>query len=61
VNYYEKNLPYKSYLYQRNAHHLQQCKGDIGLLLEYNRDRLYDRYEKWKAREKNYRQIIFAL
>jgi hypothetical protein len=34
-------------LYQRNAHHLQQCRGDIGLL-EYNRDRLYERYEKWK-------------
>ena len=34
-------------LYQRNAHHLQRCRGDIGLL-EYNRDRLYERYEKWK-------------
>ncbi|GBB92822.1 hypothetical protein RclHR1_20600007 [Rhizophagus clarus] len=47
-------------LYQRNAHHLQRCRGDIGLL-EYNRDRLYERYEKWKAKEKNSRQIILAL
>ncbi len=34
-------------LYQRNAHHLQRSRGDIGLL-EYNRDRLYERYEKQK-------------
>ena len=34
-------------LYQRNAHHLQRYRGDIGLL-EYNQDRLYKRYEKWK-------------
>ena len=27
-------------LYQRNAHHLQQSRRDIGLL-EYNRDMLY--------------------
>jgi hypothetical protein len=47
-------------LYQRNAHHLQRSRADIGLL-EYNRDRLYDRYEKWKAKEKNSRQIILAL
>src|SRR5215470_16835682 len=47
-------------LYQRNAHHLQRSRGDIGLL-EYNRDRLYERYEKWKAKEKNSRQIILAL
>ena len=32
-------------LYQRNAHHLQRSRGDIGLL-EFNRDRLYERYEK---------------
>ena len=32
-------------LYQRNAHHLQRSRGDIGLL-EYNRDRLYERYGK---------------
>src|SRR5688572_1565650 len=30
-------------------------------LLEYNRDRLYDRYLKWKAKEFNSRQIIFNL
>ena len=47
-------------LYQRNVHHLQRCRGDIGLL-EYNRDRLYERYEKWKAKEKYSRQIILAL
>ena len=34
-------------LYQRNAHHLQRYRGDIGLL-EYNRDRLYEQYGKWK-------------
>ena len=34
-------------LYHQNAHHLQRCKADRELL-EYNRDRLYDRYEKWK-------------
>jgi hypothetical protein len=34
-------------LYQRNAHHLQRSRGDIGLL-KFNRDRLYERYEKWK-------------
>ena len=47
-------------LYQRNAHHLQRSRGDIGLL-EYNRDRLYERYKKWKAKEKNSRQIILVL
>ena len=47
-------------LYQRNAHHLQRSREDIGLL-EYNRDRFYERYEKWKAKEKNSRQIILAL
>ena len=39
-------------LYQRNAHHLQRSRGDIGLL-EYNRDRLYERYEKWKNPRQN--------
>jgi hypothetical protein len=34
-------------LYQRNAHHLQRSRGDIGLL-EFNWGRLYERYEKWK-------------
>ena len=47
-------------LYQRNTHHLQRSRGDIGLL-EYNRDRLYERYEKWKAKEKNSRQNILNL
>ena len=30
-------------------------------MLEYNRDRLYDRYLKWKAKEFNLWQIIFNL
>ncbi|GBB95525.1 hypothetical protein RclHR1_25540002 [Rhizophagus clarus] len=47
-------------LYQRNALHLQRYRGNIGLL-EYNRDRLYERYEKWKAKEKNSCQNIFNL
>src|SRR3954468_4876034 len=47
-------------LHQRNAHHLQRCRADRGLL-EYNRDRLYERYEKWKAKEKNSRQNILNL
>src|SRR3954451_23827116 len=42
-------------LYQRNAQHLQRCRGDIGLL-EYNRDRLYERYEKWKNKTQAERQ-----
>ncbi|PKY62857.1 hypothetical protein RhiirA4_551332, partial [Rhizophagus irregularis] len=42
-------------LYQRNAHHLQRCRGDMGLL-EYNRDRLYERYEKWKNKTQAERQ-----
>ncbi|PKK74069.1 hypothetical protein RhiirC2_775243 [Rhizophagus irregularis] len=42
-------------LCQRNAHHLQRCRGDIGLL-EYNRDRLYERYEKWKNKTQVERQ-----
>ena len=32
-------------LYQRNAHHLQRSRGNIGLL-EFNQNRLYERYEK---------------
>ena len=47
-------------LYQRNVHHLQRCRGDIGLL-EYNQNRLYERYEKWKAKEKISRQNILNL
>jgi chromosome segregation ATPase len=47
-------------LYQRNGHHLQRCRGNIGLL-EYNRDRLYERYEKWKNKTQVERQNIFNL
>ena len=47
-------------LYQRNAHHLQRCRGDIGLL-EYNRDRLYEQYEKWKNKTQAERQNILIL
>src|SRR5579859_1148583 len=47
-------------LYRQNAHHLQRCRADRGLL-EYNRDMLYERYEKWKAKEKNSRQNILNL
>ena len=47
-------------LYQRNAHHLQWCRGDIGLL-EYNRDRLFKRYEKWKNKTHDARQNILNL
>ncbi|GBC39960.1 hypothetical protein GLOIN_2v1778046 [Rhizophagus irregularis DAOM 181602=DAOM 197198] len=42
-------------LYQRNAHHLQRSRGNIGLL-EFNRDRLYERYEKWKNKTQAERQ-----
>src|SRR5947207_15296734 len=47
-------------LYQRNTYHLQRSRGDIGLL-KYNQDRLYERYEKWKAKEKNSHQNILNL
>ncbi|RGB31648.1 hypothetical protein C1646_763852 [Rhizophagus diaphanus] len=47
-------------LYQRNAHHLQRSRGDIGLL-EYNQDRLYERYEKWKNKTYAERQNILIL
>ncbi|GET51965.1 hypothetical protein GLOIN_2v1778046 [Rhizophagus irregularis DAOM 181602=DAOM 197198] len=54
-------------LYQRNTHHLQLSRGDIDLL-EFNRDRLYERYEKWKNKTQAERQNnlnlqgqIFAL
>src|ERR1043165_8204199 len=47
-------------LYQRNAHHLQRSIGDIGLL-EYNRDRLYERYEKCKNKTRAERQNILNL
>ena len=47
-------------LYQWNAHHLQQSRGDIGLL-EYNWDRLYEWYEKWKNKTQAERQNILNL
>src|SRR3954469_25004176 len=47
-------------LYQRNAHHLQRSRRDIALL-EYNRDRLYERYEKWKNKTQAERQNILNL
>src|SRR6266542_5125764 len=47
-------------LYQRNTHHLQRSRGDIGLL-EYNRDRLYERYEKWKNKTRAEHQNILNL
>ena len=47
-------------LYRQNAHHLQRCRGDIDLL-EYNRDRLYERYEKWKNKTQVERQNNLIL
>src|SRR5581483_2004602 len=47
-------------LYQRNAHHLQRSRWDIDLL-EYNRDMLYGRYEKWKNKTRAERQNILNL
>ncbi|GBC53900.2 hypothetical protein GLOIN_2v1778046 [Rhizophagus irregularis DAOM 181602=DAOM 197198] len=47
-------------LYQRNAHHLQRSRGDIGLL-EFNQDRLYERYEKWKNKTRAECQNILNL
>ena len=47
-------------LYQRNTYHLQRSRGDIGLL-EYNRDRLFGRYEKWKNKTHDARQNILNL
>ncbi|GBB85734.1 hypothetical protein RclHR1_01220030 [Rhizophagus clarus] len=47
-------------LYQRNAYHLQRSRRDIGLL-EYNQDRLYERYEKWKNKTQVERQNILNL
>ena len=47
-------------LYQRNAHHLQRSRENIGLL-EYNRDRLYERYEKWKNKTQAECQNILIL
>ena len=47
-------------MYQRNAHHLQRSRGDIGLL-EYNQDRLYEQYEKWKNKTQAECQNILNL
>ena len=47
-------------MYQQNTHHLQRSRGDIGLL-EYNRDRLYEHYEKWKTKTQAERQNILIL
>ncbi|PKK58855.1 hypothetical protein RhiirC2_822149 [Rhizophagus irregularis] len=38
----------------------QLSRGDIGLL-EFNRDRLYERYEKWKNKTQAERQNILIL
>src|SRR5215216_90463 len=45
---------------QNLKRYYRQSRNDIGLL-EYNRDRLFNRYQKWKAREINSRQIILNL
>src|SRR4051794_32488677 len=45
---------------QNLKRYYRQAQANIGLL-EYNQDRLYDRYEKWKQKEINSRQIIFNL
>src|SRR3954470_15802495 len=45
---------------QNLKRYYRQAQADIGLL-EYNRDRVYNRYEKWKAKEINSRQIILNL
>ncbi|CAG8624955.1 5240_t:CDS:2 [Paraglomus brasilianum] len=61
---------FKAFIY-RLEQELQQCRGDKGLL-EYNRDRLFDRYYnkfkdrkashiKWKNRERNSQQLILNL
>ena len=47
-------------LYQRNSHYLQRSREDIGLL-EYNRDRFYEQYEKWKNKTRAERQNILNL
>ena len=39
---------------QNLKRYYRQSRNDIGLL-EYNRDRLFNRYQKWKAREVNSR------
>ena len=47
-------------IHRRNICQLNHYRAENGLL-EYNRDRLYDRYLKWKAKEFNSRQIILNL
>src|SRR5271170_2832567 len=41
---------------KRYNHQLRQCRGNSALL-EYNRDRLYDRYLKWKQKTQNERMV----
>ncbi|CAG8657084.1 1832_t:CDS:1 [Paraglomus brasilianum] len=43
-------------LLQRYKKQLNTCRTENGLL-EYNRDRIFDRYEKWKNKTKDERQI----
>ena len=61
---------YKVFIH-RLEQELQQCRADKGLL-EYDRDRLFDRYYnkfkdrkashiKWKNRERNSQQLILNL
>ncbi|CAG8667060.1 9356_t:CDS:1, partial [Paraglomus brasilianum] len=44
-------------LLQRYKRQINSCRTENGLL-EYNRDRIFDRYEKWKNKTKDERQII---
>src|SRR5262249_39038669 len=45
----------------QQAHYLRGYYQNTIGLLEYNRDRVHDRYLKWKAKELNSRQIIQNL
>ncbi|CAH1767814.1 11101_t:CDS:1 [Entrophospora sp. SA101] len=47
-------------LLQRYKRQLNACRTENGLL-EYNRDRIFDRYEKWKNKTKDERQIILNV
>ncbi|CAB4418762.1 unnamed protein product [Rhizophagus irregularis] len=47
-------------LYQRKDRLLRRCRADRGLL-EYNRDMIYNRYEKWKNKTHAERQNILNL
>ena len=53
------NLAYRLTLNQ-HSHQLQQYRADKGLL-EYNRDRIYERYEKWKGKTHTERQNNLIL